>query len=292
LTRLTQLTRPTHINCLNWSYACRSVSRQCRSGVGVYRLTLVSDVSIVSKSVQVSIDTGVIVSSRGSRRGGVVWFSHPGELATTVGYFGVKSTNVFYQVQMGTKPAKVGHLQSLGVNSAKVRRFCATKTPLPPPPVFAPRGRTKVAIKWGLSGPGAGPDEGQKKSAKVRPSDPLRLYYPRVGLRMRGGARPFASPTPCACVVFVILEAVCLVIHSLSLQAKMYIMLTFSLIFAKESLRADTCSVRRTAQREIRRAALEIPRVMFAPPRAAPLLHHALGAPVRSGADAPTTIRT
>ena len=29
---------------------------------------------------------------------------------------------------MGTKPAKVAHLQSLGVNSAKVGRFCATKT--------------------------------------------------------------------------------------------------------------------------------------------------------------------
>ena len=199
MTRLTQLTRPTHINCLNWSYACRSVSRQCRSGVGVYRLTLVSDVSIVSKSVQVSIDTGVKVSSRGSRRGRVVWFSHPGELATTVGYFGVKSTNVFYQVQMGTKPAKVGHLQSLGVNSAKVRRFCATKTPLPPPwSSLDPRGRTKVAIKWGLSGPGAGRG-GQKKSAKVRPSDPLRLYYPRVGLRMRRRAPfrlRFAHPDP------------------------------------------------------------------------------------------------
>ena len=36
--------------------------------------------------------------------------------------------------------------------------------------------------------------------------------------------------------------------------------------------RADTCSVRRTAQREIRRTALEIPRVMFAPPRVAPPL--------------------
>ena len=37
------------MNCLNWSCACRSVSRQCRSGVGVCRLTLVSDMSIVSK---------------------------------------------------------------------------------------------------------------------------------------------------------------------------------------------------------------------------------------------------
>ena len=40
---------------------------------------------------------------------------HPGVLATKVGYFGVKSTKV-HRVQMGTKPAKVGRLQSLGVN--------------------------------------------------------------------------------------------------------------------------------------------------------------------------------
>ena len=32
---------------------------------------------------------------------------HPGELATKVGYFGVKSAKVC-RAQMGTKPAKVG----------------------------------------------------------------------------------------------------------------------------------------------------------------------------------------
>jgi hypothetical protein len=70
--------------------------------------------------------------------------AHPGVVATKVGYFGVKSTKV-YRVQMGTKPAKVGRLQSFDVNSAKVRRFCATKTSTPPPPRSSLRGRTKVA---------------------------------------------------------------------------------------------------------------------------------------------------
>jgi len=76
---------------------------------------------------------------------------HRGEVATKVWYFGVKSTNV-YQVQMGTKPAKVGRLQSLAVvNSAKVRRFCATKTP---PPCLRSVGGPKL-LKWGLSGRGS-----------------------------------------------------------------------------------------------------------------------------------------
>ena len=43
------------------------------------------------------------LASRGDAR-------HPGELATKVGYFGVKSTKVHPGVQMGTKPAKVGRL--------------------------------------------------------------------------------------------------------------------------------------------------------------------------------------
>jgi len=71
--------------------------------------------------------------------------AHPGVLATKVGYFGVKSTNVL-RAQMGTKPAKVGHLQSRGVNSAKVRRFCATKTPPPRPPRSSLRGRILCSI--------------------------------------------------------------------------------------------------------------------------------------------------
>jgi len=67
-----------------------------------------------------------------------------------MGYFGVKSTNVLRE-QMGTKPAKLGRLQSLGVNSAKVRRFCATQTSLPPPPpgLFSVGG--PKLLKWGLS---------------------------------------------------------------------------------------------------------------------------------------------
>ena len=48
----------------------------------------------------------------------VITLRHGGELATKVGYFGIKSTNVLRE-QMGTKPAKLGRLQSLGVNSAK-----------------------------------------------------------------------------------------------------------------------------------------------------------------------------
>jgi hypothetical protein len=66
MTRLTPIdTGATRINCLNWSYASRSVLRQCRRWCRSVS-TLVSDVSIVSKSVQVSIDTSVKVSSRGS----------------------------------------------------------------------------------------------------------------------------------------------------------------------------------------------------------------------------------
>jgi hypothetical protein len=81
---------------------------------------------------------------------------------------------------MSTKPAKVGlghlqYMQSLGVNSAKVRRFCATKTP-PPPQVFAPRGRTKVAK--------VGPLRARVKSAKV-PDPALTSYDPRVGTGRR-----------------------------------------------------------------------------------------------------------
>ena len=79
--------------------------------------------------------------------------AHPGVVATKVGYFGVKSTKV-YRVQMGTKPAKFGHLQSLGVNSAKVRRFCATKTSPFPPPGLRSVGGPKL-LKWGTSGRGS-----------------------------------------------------------------------------------------------------------------------------------------
>ena len=42
---------------------------------------------------------------------------HPGVLVAKVRYFGVKSAKVLLE-QMGTKPAKVGHLAA---NSAKVR---------------------------------------------------------------------------------------------------------------------------------------------------------------------------
>jgi len=74
---------------------------------------------------------------------------------------------------MGTKPAKLGRLQSLGVNSAKLRRFCATKTP-PPPPLFP--GLRSVGgpklLKWGLS------HRARVKSAKARPTP--YVYDPRV----------------------------------------------------------------------------------------------------------------
>jgi hypothetical protein len=85
--------------------------------------------------------------------------NHPGVLATKVRYFGVKSTKV-YRVQMGTKPAKVGRLRSLGVNSAKVRVGSAHNEDLPvpprppPPPGFRSVGGPKL-LKWGLSGRGS-----------------------------------------------------------------------------------------------------------------------------------------
>ena len=89
-----------------------------------------------------------------------------GVLATKAGYFGVKSTKVCRDT-FQIKPAEVGHLQSLGVNSAKVRRFCATKTS---PPRSSLRGRTKVAK--------LGPLQARVKSAKVRPTP--YVYYPPV----------------------------------------------------------------------------------------------------------------
>jgi hypothetical protein len=82
-----------------------------------------------------------------------------------------KSTNV-QLLQMGTKPAKVGHLQSLGVNSAKVRRFMRNvqrRPPPPPPQVFAPW-RTKVAK--------VGPLRARVKSAKVVSDPPLTSTTP------------------------------------------------------------------------------------------------------------------
>eukprot|EP00964_Phaeocystis_antarctica_P065466 scaffold39513_cov58-Phaeocystis_antarctica.AAC.3 len=61
--------------------------------------------------------------------------AHRGVLATKVGYFGVKSTNV-HLVQMGTKPAKVAHRPSWPTKAAKVCRllhahlFCGAKSVL------------------------------------------------------------------------------------------------------------------------------------------------------------------
>jgi hypothetical protein len=117
-----------------------------------------------------------------------------GGVATKVGYFGVKSTKV-QRLQMGTKPAKVGHLQSLGVNSAKVSRFCTTKTHLPPPP---PGLRSAERTKVGK----VGPLRARVKSAQVRPTP--YVYYPPVmsafGCPMTG-RRPRITPedaTPAA----------------------------------------------------------------------------------------------
>ena len=63
---------------------------------------------------------------------------HPGVLVAKVGYFafGVKSAKV-YQVQMGTKPAKVGRLASTLLNkSTWVLRN--EDPPSSPPQIFAP----------------------------------------------------------------------------------------------------------------------------------------------------------
>ena len=95
---------------------------------------------------------------------------HPGVLATKVGYLGGSNRLTCAGTKMGTQPAKVGHLQSLGVNSAKVRRFCATKTSPPPPPRSSLRGRTKVAK--------VGPLRARVKSAKVRPTPYVLLLPP------------------------------------------------------------------------------------------------------------------
>ena len=84
---------------------------------------------------------------------------------------------------MGTKPAKVGHLQSLGVNSAKVRRFCATKTSPFPPPRSSLRGRTKVAKVGHL--------RARVKSAKVRPTPFTSLGPP--GEDHRVSTTPFKT---------------------------------------------------------------------------------------------------
>jgi hypothetical protein len=63
---------------------------------------------------------------------------HGGVVATKVRYFVVKSTNV-HRVQMGTKPAKVGHLQSRLASTLLKYGGSAQRRPFPPPPqVFAP----------------------------------------------------------------------------------------------------------------------------------------------------------
>ena len=85
--------------------------------------------------------------------------------------------------EMGTKPAKVGHLQSLGVNSAKVRVGSAQRRPPPPPapPRSSLRGRTKVAK--------VGPLRARVKSAKVPPT-PLTSSAPGADLRSFDEVRP------------------------------------------------------------------------------------------------------
>ena len=92
---------------------------------------------------------------------------HPGELATKVGYFGVKSTKV-HRVQMGTKPAKVGHLQSLGVSTLLKSTSVLRNEDLPPPGVRSVGG--PKLLKWGLSGRGS----------NLLKSDRPLTYYPRV----------------------------------------------------------------------------------------------------------------
>jgi hypothetical protein len=120
--------------------------------------------------------TSQALESRGSVS--VYPLHHGGELATKVGYFGVKSTNV-RRTQMGTKPAKVGRLASTllkYVGSAQRSAF-----PAPPPfgppntashkKVFAPQNKVFAVggpklLKWGLSGRGS----------NLLKSDPPLLY--------------------------------------------------------------------------------------------------------------------
>jgi hypothetical protein len=88
---------------------------------------------------------------------------HPGVLATKVGYFGVKSTNV-QRLQMGTKPAKVGRL------APGVLKCGAAPTPhrrAPPQKGLRSTPRAKLLIKVGAAGGpkllkrGLSPGEGQ-----------------------------------------------------------------------------------------------------------------------------------
>jgi len=73
---------------------------------------------------------------------------HPGELATKVGYFGVKSkSTIDYKLprgQMCTKPAKVGRLASTLLKYVGSRR---NEDPPPPSPLLG----LSAALKWGLS---------------------------------------------------------------------------------------------------------------------------------------------
>eukprot|EP00964_Phaeocystis_antarctica_P012076 scaffold6653_cov105-Phaeocystis_antarctica.AAC.1 len=101
---------------------------------------------------------------RDHARSGAMQFSrgHGGVLATKVGYFGVKSTNVLLAAE-GTKPAKVAHRPSWPTKATKPGLFPRDRRPFCKK-VFAPRARTKVA-NCGLPGRSGG-----IKSAKVPPT--------------------------------------------------------------------------------------------------------------------------
>ena len=63
--------------------------------------------------------------------GGLIGIDHPGVLVAKVGYFGVKSAKV-PPGQMGTKPAKVGHL------AANLLKYVQTKNKKSAPRGFEP----------------------------------------------------------------------------------------------------------------------------------------------------------
>ena len=130
--------------------------------------------------------------------------AHPGVLVAKVGYFGVKSAKV-PQGQMGTKPAKVGHLAANllkyvkkktkkksapprfepTIDSCQSSRFSSS-----PPPVFLQIGcfclqidshqtlTKRSLIREPTKCAKVGRPRARVKSAKVRPTP--YVYYPRV----------------------------------------------------------------------------------------------------------------
>ena len=88
--------------------------------------------------------TGTFLTPQGTYQEGlccVVSLQHPGELATKVRYFGVKSTNGC-RAQMGTKPAKVTHRPSWPTKAA-IKRITRCKNLYPVYPVYMSSSRLR-----------------------------------------------------------------------------------------------------------------------------------------------------